>query len=38
MVCRLLYRFAEKGALQISRTEFMISDSGTLEEYIVKEK
>lgn len=26
MVCRLLYEFAEEGAIEISRTEFMITD------------
>jgi len=38
MVCRLLYRFAEEGAVEISRTEFMISDSGILEEYVIRKK
>ena len=31
MVCRLLYQFAEAGAIEISRTEFMISDRDLLE-------
>ncbi|KAA3659362.1 MAG: Crp/Fnr family transcriptional regulator [Chloroflexi bacterium] len=31
MVCRLLYQFAEEGAIEISRTEFMIADRGKLE-------
>lgn len=30
MVCRLLYEFAEEGAIEISRTEFMITDWGKL--------
>jgi CRP-like cAMP-binding protein len=36
MVCRALYRFAEEGAVQINRTEFKITDSEMLEQYIVK--
>lgn len=31
MVCRLLYQFAEEGAIEISRTEFMISNRALLE-------
>ncbi|MDD2695770.1 MAG: Crp/Fnr family transcriptional regulator [Anaerolineales bacterium] len=31
MVCRSLYRFAEEGAIQIKRTEFMIADREKLE-------
>ncbi len=31
MVCRQLYKFADQGAIQISRTEFMISDQERLE-------
>ena len=38
MVCRVLYRFAEEGAVEINRTEFMISNSAILEAYVVKEK
>jgi CRP-like cAMP-binding protein len=38
MVCRLLYRFAEEGAIQISRTEFKIADSQILQVYLAKEK
>jgi CRP-like cAMP-binding protein len=38
MVCRALCRFAEEGAVQISRTEFTISDSGLLERYTTKTK
>ena len=38
MVCRALYRFAEEGAVQINRTELMISDSSILEKYIAKGK
>jgi CRP-like cAMP-binding protein len=33
MVCRMLYRFAEEGAIQINRTEFMITDRGKLESH-----
>jgi CRP-like cAMP-binding protein len=32
MVCRYLYRFAEKGAIDINRTEFKIKDRWLLEE------
>lgn len=32
MVCRILYRFAEAGAIQINRTEFVFTDRGVLEE------
>ncbi len=31
MVCRQLYKFADEGAIQINRTEFMISDQARLE-------
>ncbi len=31
MVCRQLYKFADQGAIQINRTEFMISDQERLE-------
>lgn len=33
VVCRLLYRFAEEGAIEIKRTEFMITDKEMLEKY-----
>jgi CRP-like cAMP-binding protein len=33
MVCRILYRFAEAGAIQINRTEFVFTDRGILEEF-----
>ena len=33
MVCRLLYEFADEGAIEISRTEFMIADRKKLERY-----
>lgn len=33
MVCRLLYQFADEGAIEISRTEFMISNRDKLEGY-----
>ena len=36
VVCRLLYRFAEEGAIHIKRTEFMIKDRGKLGDYIGK--
>jgi CRP/FNR family transcriptional regulator len=32
MVCRILYRFAEQGAIQINRTEFIFKDRSLLEE------
>jgi CRP-like cAMP-binding protein len=32
IVCRILYRFAEQGAIQINRTEFTFLDRGLLEE------
>jgi CRP-like cAMP-binding protein len=38
VVCRLLYRFAEEGAVEISRTELMICNSNLLEEYVIREK
>jgi hypothetical protein len=31
MVCRALYRFAEKGAIDINRTELKIINRGMLE-------
>ncbi len=31
VVCRHLYHFADKGAIQINRTEFKITDKSTLE-------
>ena len=34
IVCRILYRFAEQGAIQINRTEFTFLDRGLLEEQI----
>ena len=33
MVCRILYRFAEAGAIQINRTEFVFTDRDILEDY-----
>jgi CRP/FNR family transcriptional regulator len=33
MVCRILYRFAEAGAIQINRTEFIFTDRGILDDY-----
>lgn len=33
MVCRILYRFAEAGAIQINRTEFVFTDRGVLDEF-----
>lgn len=33
MVCRILYRFAERGAIQINRTEFVFTDRSLLEEH-----
>lgn len=33
MVCRLLYQFAEEGAIEISRTEFMITNRDLLREH-----
>jgi len=33
MVCRLLYEFAEEGAIEIKRTEFMIADRDKLERF-----
>lgn len=38
MVCRLLYRFAEKGAIRINRTEFMITNRQSLKDLAQKEK
>ena len=34
MVCRILYRFAEQGAIQINRTEFIFTNRKLLEERI----
>jgi CRP/FNR family transcriptional regulator len=33
VVCRILYRFAEAGAIQINRTEFVFTDRGILDDY-----
>jgi CRP-like cAMP-binding protein len=33
MVCRMLYRFAEQGAIRINRTEFIFTDRSVLEEH-----
>lgn len=33
IVCRILYRFAEEGAIQINRTEFMFLDRNLLEDH-----
>jgi CRP/FNR family transcriptional regulator, cyclic AMP receptor protein len=33
MVCRLLYEFAEEGTIEISRTEFMITDRHKLKDH-----
>ena len=33
MVCRILYRFAEAGAIQINRTEFIFTDRAILDEF-----
>jgi CRP/FNR family cyclic AMP-dependent transcriptional regulator len=33
MVCRILYRFAEVGAIQINRTEFIFTDRAILEDF-----
>jgi len=33
IVCRILYRFAEQGAIQINRTEFMFLNRSILEEH-----
>jgi CRP-like cAMP-binding protein len=38
MVCRQLYRFVDEGAIQISRTELMITDRNLLEEMAGKVK
>ncbi len=34
MVCRILYRFAAEGAIQINRTEFMFTNRQLLEDHI----
>jgi len=33
MVCRILYRFAEAGAIQINRTEIVFKDRDLLDRY-----
>jgi transcription initiation factor IIE alpha subunit len=33
IVCRILYRFAEQGAIQINRTEFTFLNRRLLEEH-----
>jgi len=33
MVCRILYRFAEAGAIQINRTEFVFTDRNILDKF-----
>lgn len=33
MACRILYRFAEEGAIQINRTEFVFTDRDILDNY-----
>jgi CRP-like cAMP-binding protein len=33
MVCRILYRFAAQGAIQINRTEFIFKDRQLLEKH-----
>jgi len=38
MVCRQLYRFVDKGAIQINRTEFMITDRSVLQNLAAKFK
>jgi CRP-like cAMP-binding protein len=38
MVCRQLYRFVDEGAIQINRTEFMITDRGVLQNLAGKVK
>lgn len=38
MVCRHLYHFADKGAIQINRTEFKITDQGLLKHFAGKGK
>lgn len=38
MVCRQLYRFMDEGAIQINRTEFMITDRDVLKELAGKGK
>lgn len=38
MVCRHLYHFADKGAIQINRTEFKITDQGLLQNFAGKGK
>lgn len=38
MVCRHLYNFADKGAIQINRTEFKITDQGLLQHFAEKGK
>lgn len=38
MVCRQLYRFVDEGAIQINRTEFMITDRNVLQDLARKVK
>ncbi|MCD6424953.1 MAG: Crp/Fnr family transcriptional regulator [Anaerolineales bacterium] len=38
MVCRHLYNFADKGAIQINRTEFKITNQGLLQHFAEKGK
>ena len=38
MVCRILYQLADEGAIQINRTEFMITDPEILADYAESEK
>jgi CRP-like cAMP-binding protein len=33
MVCRILYRFADQGAIEINRTEFVFKDRSLLQDY-----
>ncbi len=38
MVCRALYRFSDDGLIQITRTEFLFTDQGKLEDLAQKER
>ncbi len=38
MVCRHLYQFADRGAIQINRTEFKVTDQDMLQHFAGKEK
>jgi len=38
MVCRHLYQFADRGAIQINRTEFKVTDQDMLQHFAVKGK